>query len=60
MWQLLRELAKVIDPAKPGDHQLLNLSLILTTAEGHQGAIEAKAQQAGGGRARVEDDDFKL
>lgn len=57
VWQLLRELAKVIDLANPGDHQLLNLSLILTTAEGHQGAIEAKAQQAGG-RARVEDDDF--
>jgi hypothetical protein len=57
VWQLLRELAKVIDLANPGDHQLLNLSLTLTTAEGHHGAIEVKAQQAGG-RSRIEDDDF--
>ncbi len=57
VWQLLRELAKVLDRATPADHQLLNLTLTLTTAEGHQGALEVKAQQAGG-RVRVEDDDF--
>jgi hypothetical protein len=57
VWQLLRELAKIIDLANPADHQLLNLSVTLTTADGHQGAIESKAQQAGG-RVRVEDDDF--
>ena len=57
VWQLLRELAKVVDLATPADHQLLNLSLTLTTAEGHHGALETKAQQAGG-RLRVEDDDF--
>ncbi len=57
VWQLLRELAKVVDLATPADHQLLNLSLTLTTADGHHGALEAKAQQAGG-RVRVEDDDF--
>jgi hypothetical protein len=57
VWQLLRELAKVVDLATPADHQLLNLSLTLTTAQGHHGALEAKAQQAGG-RVRVEDDDF--
>lgn len=57
VWQLLRELAKVVDLATPADHQLLNLSLTLTTADGHHGALEAKAEQAGG-RVRVEDDDF--
>ncbi len=57
VWQLLRELAKIVDNANPADHQLLNLSLTLTTAEGHQGHIEAKAQQAGA-RVRVEDDEF--
>lgn len=57
MWQLLRELAKVIDVANPADHQLLNLSVTLTTAEGDQGVVEQKAQQAGG-RVRVEDDDL--
>ncbi len=57
VWQLLRELAKVIDLANPGDHQLLNLSVTLTTAEGHQGSLESKAQQAGA-RVRVEDDKF--
>jgi hypothetical protein len=58
VWQLLRELAKVLDSANVGaDHQLLSLSLTLTTAEGHQGQIESKAQEAGA-RVRVEDDDF--
>jgi Protein of unknown function (DUF499) len=57
VWQLLREVAKVVDNANPADHQLLNLSLTLTTAEGHQGHIEAKARQANA-RVRVEDDEF--
>jgi hypothetical protein len=57
VWQLLREVAKVVDNANPADHQLLSLSLALTTAEGHQGHIEAKAQQAGA-RVRAEDDEF--
>jgi transposase len=58
VWQLLRELAKVIDTANiAADHQLLSLSLTLTTAEGHQGQIETKARQAEA-RVRVEDDEF--
>nr|WP_246106684.1 DUF499 domain-containing protein [Pseudonocardia kunmingensis] len=56
-WQLFRELAKVIDNANSADHQLLTLHLTLVTAEGHQGAIAAKAQ-ALGSQVRVEDDDF--
>ncbi len=53
--QLRRELAKVIDNANArANHQLLNLSIVLTTLEGHQGQIEAKAAQ-GGARARAED-----
>ena len=58
VWQLLRELAKVVDTANnSADHQLLSLSVSLTTAEGHQGNIEDKARQAGA-RVRVEDDEF--
>jgi hypothetical protein len=58
VWQLLRELAKVVDNANiSADHQLLSLSVTLTTAEGHQGHIEDKAHQAGA-RIRVEDDEF--
>jgi cytochrome c556 len=56
VWQLLKELSKVIDA--PGtNHQLISLSVTLVTSEGAQGAIEQKAQQAGA-RVRVEDDDF--
>ncbi len=37
IWQLLKELSKVVDPANSDlDHQLLNLTLTLTTAEGDQ------------------------
>lgn len=57
VWQLLRELAKVVDNANPADHQLLSLSVTLTTAEGHQGQIEGKARQAGA-KVHVEDDEF--
>lgn len=56
-WQLLQELRKVIDPANQADHQLLSLDLTLVTAEGEQGAIEAKAKTLGA-QVTVEDDDF--
>ena len=56
-WQLLRELAKVIDTATIADHQLLTMDLTLVTAEGQQGAIEAKAETLGA-QVHVEDDDF--
>ncbi|HTJ68791.1 MAG TPA: DUF499 domain-containing protein [Actinospica sp.] len=56
VWQLLKELSKVLD-APNADHQLISLSVTLTTAEGAQGAVEQKAHQAGA-RFRVEDDDF--
>lgn len=55
VWQLLKELSRVIDAG--GNHQLIDLSVTLTTAEGSQGAIEQKAERAGA-RFRVEDDDF--
>ena len=58
VWQLLRELAKVVDSVNAtADHQLLTMSLTLTTAVGDQGNIEEKARQAGA-RVRVEDEDF--
>lgn len=56
VWQLLKELSKVIDAPK-ADHQLISLFVTLTTAEGAQGAVEQKARLAGA-RFRVEDDDF--
>ena len=61
VWQLLRELAKLLDPANPGspDHQLISLIMTLTTAEGDQGAALDKARQIGG-KVHVEDDDFDL
>jgi hypothetical protein len=57
VWQLLKELAKIIDPAGEADHQLLSLHLTLTTAAGHQGGIEDKAKLLGA-QMSVEDDDF--
>jgi hypothetical protein len=58
VWQLLKELSKVVDPANGDlDHQLLNLKVTLTTAEGDQGALEAKASQIGA-KVHVEEDDF--
>lgn len=58
VWQFLKELAKVIDSANTSaDHQLLSMSVTLTTAEGHQGHIEERARQTGA-RVRVEDDEF--
>ncbi|WP_435127767.1 DUF499 domain-containing protein [Actinacidiphila sp. bgisy144] len=54
-WELVKELSKVIDT--DADHQLLSLNVTLVTAEGGQGAIQQKAEQAGA-RFRIEDDDF--
>ena len=56
-WQLLRELAKVIDTANHADHQLLTLDVTLVTVEGAQGAIESKAF-ALGAQVTVEEDEF--
>lgn len=56
-WQLLQELRKVIDPANQAEHQLLTLDLTLVTADGQQGAVEAKAA-ALGAQVTVEDDDL--
>ena len=56
-WQLLQELRKIMDPADSADHQLFSLDLTLVTAEGDQGAIEARAE-ALGAQVTVEDDDF--
>jgi hypothetical protein len=57
VWRLLRELGKVLDPAQSGDHQLLDLTVTLTTREGDEGEIEDRARDAGGA-ARSEEDDF--
>lgn len=59
VWQLLKELSKVLDPANPAspDHQLVNLQVTLTTLEGDQGGVLDKAEQIGG-KVRVEDDAF--
>ncbi len=60
VWQLLRELAKVIDNANAAaDHQLLSLCLTLPTAEGHQGHLEEEAHEAGV-RVGIEDDEFRF
>jgi hypothetical protein len=58
VWRLVRELAKVIDPARPKcDHQLVSMKIVLNTAEGHQGELEERASDAEA-RLRVEDDEF--
>lgn len=57
VWQLLKELAKIIDPAGDADHQLITLDITLTTASGHQGGLEGKAEQAGA-QVRIENDEF--
>ncbi|MEU2727726.1 DUF499 domain-containing protein [Streptomyces griseoviridis] len=59
VWQLLRELAKILDPANPAspDHQLINMQLTLTTLDGDQGALVEKSEQIGA-RVSIEDDDF--
>lgn len=54
-WQFVREFAKVLD--SNGDHQLLSIDLVLVTAEGDQGALEARARTLGA-QIAVEEDDF--
>jgi hypothetical protein len=57
-WKLLSELAKLLDPAREDfDHQLINIDLTLTTADGHTADLETRIRDAGG-RLDVEDDDF--
>jgi len=57
-WKLLSELARLLDPAREDfDHQLINIDLTLTTAEGHTADLETRIRDAGG-RLDVEDDDF--
>ncbi|CAM5258499.1 hypothetical protein SALBM311S_03894 [Streptomyces alboniger] len=59
IWQLLRELAKTLDPAffSERDHQLIDLRVTLTTAEGDEGRIVSKGQEIGA-RVVIEEDDF--
>jgi hypothetical protein len=57
VWRLMRELGKILDPAAAADHQLLDLSLTLTTRDGDQGEIEDRARDADG-TARSEADEF--
>lgn len=59
VWQMASELAKLLDPAAPTswDHQLIDLKVVLTTAEGHQGGILQKAEQIGA-RFDIEDEEF--
>jgi hypothetical protein len=57
-WKLLSELARLLDPAREDfDHQLINIDLTLTTADGHTADLETRVRDAGG-RLDVEDDDF--
>lgn len=56
-WRLMRELGKVLDPTSSADHQLLDLTLTLTTREGEQGEIDDRTTSAGG-TVRSELDDF--
>ena len=58
VWRLIRELAKIIDPARDDlRHELLSLRIELNTVAGHQGDLEQRATEADA-RVRVEDDDF--
>ncbi|MEU8361056.1 DUF499 domain-containing protein [Nonomuraea sp. NPDC048882] len=59
IWQLLKELAKTLDPANPQipDHQLIDFKVILTTQEGHQGGVTDKARHIGA-KVTEELDDF--
>jgi hypothetical protein len=58
VWKLIRELAKVVDPAHDQlRHELLSLRIELNTIEGHQGSLETRAAEVGA-RVRVEEDEF--
>ena len=57
-WKLFSELRKLLDPANEDlDHQLIQLDLTLTTAEGQQGELEQRARDIGA-RWDAEDDEF--
>ena len=57
-WKLFSELRKLLDPANEDlDHQLIQLDLTLTTADGQQGELEQRARDIGA-RWDVEDDEF--
>jgi hypothetical protein len=57
-WKLLSELARLLDPAREDlDHQLINIDLTLTIAEGHTEDLETRIREAGG-HLDVGDDDF--
>ena len=54
----MRELGKILDPANAAaDHQLIDLSITLTTRDGGQGEIEDRTRDVGG-TARSEADEF--
>ncbi|WP_448002694.1 DUF499 domain-containing protein [Agromyces bauzanensis] len=58
VWQLLRELSKVVDPASNHlDHQLISLDVTLTTAAGDVLGLESRVEQAEA-KLTVENDDF--
>jgi hypothetical protein len=57
-WKLLSELARLLDPMREGlDHQLLDIDLTLTTAEGHTGGLAQRVHDVNG-RLDIEDEDF--
>lgn len=58
VWQILRELSKVVDPASSQlDHQLISLDVTLTTADGHVLDLESQAAHSEA-KLTVENDDF--
>jgi hypothetical protein len=60
LWQLVRELASLLDPAKAGtvDLQMLGLSLRVSARRGDTSSLVAKGQQTAGASVTVQDEDF--
>lgn len=57
-WKLFAGIRAILDPSQRDlDHQLIQMDLTLTTAEGHQGDLEQRALDLGA-RWEVENDDF--
>jgi hypothetical protein len=57
-WRLFAELGRLLDPVREDfDHQLINVDVTLTTAEGHVANLDTRVTEAGG-RVEVTDDDF--
>jgi hypothetical protein len=57
-WKLVATLQRLLDPAREEyDHQLIQLDLTLTTAQGHVGDLEQRARDADA-RWDVEEEDF--